>query len=131
MIATVFLDRTYHEACDLLLEAHDYLVHKAPLDRSTLTPEGHLILECESLRLTSLLTAVMAWLLVQRAVSAGEISAEQAASAEHRLANHGVCTGPELYDKSAIPPALCRLLDRSFNLYRRLDRLDHMMASAR
>jgi regulator of CtrA degradation len=128
-MAAVFLNGTYQEAFRLLVEARDYLAYQEPIERSRLTPEERLVLNCEAMRLTSRLTQVMAWLLVQKAVHAGEISAAEAASEDHRLAGQNVCRSQELREQRAVTPALGRLLDRSYDLYSRVERLDAMVAS--
>ena len=128
-MAAVFLNATYDETFRLLLEARDYLVYEEPFDRRRLSPLERLVLPCEAMRLTSRLTQVMAWLLVQKAVHAGEISAAEAAAADHRLAGQAVCRSRELRQTRAVPPALGRLRDRSYDLYSRVERLDAMAAA--
>jgi regulator of CtrA degradation len=128
-MAAVFLNSTYDETFRLLLEARDYLAYEEPIDRRRLSPLERLVLNCEAMRLTSRLTQIMAWILVQKAVHAGEISAAEAASADHRLAGQAVCRSRELRQARAVPPALGRLLDRSYDLYSRVERLDAMAAT--
>src|SRR4051812_15750819 len=89
-MAAVFLNKTYDETFRLLLEARDYLAYEEPVDRRRLSPTDRLVLNCEAMRLTSRLTQVMAWVLVQKAVYAGEISAAEATAADHRLAGQAV-----------------------------------------
>ena len=125
----VYLSGTYDETFRLLLEARDYLAYAEPADRRRLSPLDRLVLNCEAMRLTSRLTQVMAWLLVQKAVHAGEMSAAEAAAAHHRLAGQAVCRSRELRQTRAVPPALGRLLDRSYDLYSRVERLDAMVAT--
>ena len=124
----VFLNGTYEETLRLLREARDYLAYREPLDRQRLTPFERLVVNCEALRLTSRLTQVMAWVLMQKAVHAGEVSAAEAAAEHHRLAGQAVCRSRELRQARAVPPALGRLLDRSYDLYSRVERLDAMVA---
>jgi regulator of CtrA degradation len=127
-MAAVFLNGTYQEAMRLLVEARDYLAYREPIDRQDLSPEERLVLNCEAMRLTSRLTQVMAWLLVQKAVHAGEITAAEAASSDHRLAGQSVCRSRDMREKRAVPPTLGRLLDQSYELYSRVERLDAMVA---
>ncbi len=80
MPATAFFNKTYDEALGLTHEARSFI---DSLDQARLAevPDAtRLIYARESMRLTARLTQVMAWLLYQKAVHAGEIDrAEMAA----------------------------------------------------
>ncbi len=115
--------RTYDEAFGLLVEARNYVVQGQPLEERGLPPQERLRIGLETMRLTTRLTQAMAWLLAQRAVMTGELSAEQAASEDYALGAQALC----LADDAApppLPPRLQDLMDRSASLYRRVDRLD-------
>jgi len=122
-----FFDRTYEEAFDLLVEARDYLADRQWQDAEGLAPVTRLILSCETMRLTTRLVQVMAWLMVQRAVHAGEMRPEEADRPERRLGGHEICADQGPWDLSELPPRLRRLLDRSRTLYNRVARLDEMV----
>jgi regulator of CtrA degradation len=119
-----FLDRTYDETLSMMVEARNYLVF---LDPKPKTPVEGLRISCELLRVTSRLTQVMAWLMQQKAVSAGEISLAEALSHERRLAGHDVCTDVSAHADRAIPDGLRDLLDRSHRLFRRIERLEEQI----
>jgi regulator of CtrA degradation len=121
----VFFDRTYRETMTLLLEARDYMRFREPVDRGAMPDDQRLLVNCEALRVTSRLTHIMAWLLVQRAVHAGELTAAEAAAEDHRLAGQSVCRAHAV---AAMPPDLQKLLDRSYSLYTRVERLDALVA---
>ncbi len=127
--SAVYFDRTYRETMTLLVEARDYMRFREPVDRHALPDDQRLTVNCEALRLTSRLTHVMAWLLVQKAVHAGEMSPEEAAAEDHRLAGQTVCRDRAQGDV-ALPARLQQLLDRSYQLYARVERLDAMTAGA-
>ena len=114
----------------LLVEARDYMRFREPVDRDTLPDEHRLVVNCEALRLTSRLTHIMAWLLIQKAVHAGEITAAEAAGADHRLAGQAVCRERTGAGGIALPPMLGALLERSYRLYARVERLDALAARA-
>ncbi len=124
----LFFSGTYDEAFALLVEARDYLADQEGNHRDRLSPDLRLAANCEALRLTSRLTQVMAWLLVQKAVHAGEMTADQARGDAFRLGGHSVClkTGPD--DNQNLPKGLRDLLSRSYHLYRRIERLDIALA---
>lgn len=120
---TAFFGKTDREALRLLAEARDYLAYLEPFDRGGLVPSDRLRLCLETMRLTARMTHVMAWLLAQRAVLAGEIALDQALGHE-ALAEVEICMGGEESDWSGLPPRLVALLERSHRLYQRVARLD-------
>jgi regulator of CtrA degradation len=119
-----FFDSTFEEALALTREARDYLTHGEPRQREHMTPNDRMLASCESMRLTSRLTQVMAWLLVQKAVHAGEMSREEAKAEEFRLAGKTVCEETKPPVEGSLQPRLAELLDRSHHLYQRVSRLD-------
>src|SRR3954453_23758512 len=121
---TAFFNRTYDETMALLIEARNYIAHNEAFEQRKLSPQVRLQVSFESLRVTSRLTQVMAWLLAQKAVHAGELTAQQAAGPNHALSGGEVCAaagGPDLLE---LPTGLRSLLDRSHHLYIRISRLD-------
>ena len=125
--SVTFLSSTYDEALALTRSARDYLAHQGPSERAGLTPEGRLIACRESLRLTARLTQVMAWLLAQRAVEAGEIDRAEAARTRFRLAGQNVCAVSNPKAGELLPPRFNSLLEQSGALYGRIARLDSML----
>jgi regulator of CtrA degradation len=119
-----FFDSTFEEALALTREARDYLTHGEPRERERMTPNDRMLASCEAMRLTSRLTQVMAWLLVQKAVHVGEMTREEARAPEHRLAGHSVCGEATPPVEGNLQPRLAELLDRSLHLYQRVARLD-------
>ncbi len=122
-----YFDNTLDEALALTREARDYLTHQKDADFDQLSPVGRLVASCESMRLTARVTQVVAWLLVQKAVHAGELSREQAAAPEYRLSGQSVCDQTKPVRDAALPERLTELLDRSLRLYQRVARLDAML----
>lgn len=122
-----FLNSTYEEALALTRRARDYLATREPLDRRELEPAAQLVSSCESMRLTARLTHCMAWLMVQRAVEAGELSREEAAEESLRLGENAICEMENEAAREALPDGLAGLLDDSLALYRRVARLDAML----
>jgi regulator of CtrA degradation len=124
--ATAFFGRTYGEAVDLLVEARDYLVEAEPDDRRGLVPDDRLLLCVETLRVTARLTQIMAWLLAQRAVHAGEMSRAEALAEPQPMAALDLCMADAGRREARLPGRLRDLLDRSRRLYVRVARLDEM-----
>ena len=122
--SVTFFSRTYDEALQLTREARDYIAGRGAQERAKLSPGGKLAASCEEMRLTARLTQVMAWLLTQRAVHEGEMTRAEAAEPEHRLAGQAACLADPVVPKEELPERLADLLDRSQNLYERVQRLD-------
>ena len=118
----IFFSRVYDEAMGLLIEARDYVAATMGDQRESM--DVRLAVSCETMRLTSRLTQVMAWLLVQRAVHSGEMSAHDALEEQHRLSGQKVCLSVDCVFDVTLPSALQSLLDRSYRLYLRIQRLD-------
>ena len=70
---------------------------------------------------------MMAWLLAQKAVHAGEISVAEAAGERYRLSGAAVCFAELGERAAALPMRLVELLDQSRRLYVRVARLDELV----
>ena len=127
-MTALYLARTYDEAFDLLVEARGFAVHARASRRQVDYPQ-RLVQVRESLRLTSRLTQIVAWLLAQKAYQAGELSHEDIATEDFRLAGGGVCLNWQAGTDPALPPPLTSLLRRSYDLYCRVRRLDQQFIS--
>jgi len=125
---TAFFHRTYDEAMDLLVEARNYVaVGDLRKGGRPASSTERLVLCCETMRLTTRLTHVMAWLLAQRAVHAGEITPEEGASEKFSLGGETVCLKEADPDLMPADSWLETLLVRSKRLYERVSRLDEMV----
>ncbi|MEH6401798.1 MAG: DUF1465 family protein [Sneathiella sp.] len=127
----VFFSRTYDEALRLVMEAREYLLGPGRLAVRDLTSEGGFSYATESLRLTTRLIESMSWLMFQRALLEGEITAEEGQAEECHLKYQETCLPEEnISDLSTLPTGLVSLLDRSEALYRRIVRLDNQSIMA-
>lgn len=122
-----FFRRTYDETLDLMVEARNYLAYVDRRDRERADVVAGLRMSCEAMRVTSRLTQVMAWLLLQRAVHEGEIEVEDALTDDNRLSGADVCLDVTFTSDETLPGGLRSLLDRSFRLYQRIARLEEQM----
>lgn len=125
--STVVFRRTYDETLNLMIEARNYLAYRQPQERRRVGSMVSLRMSCEAFRITSRLTQVMAWLMIQRAAENGEVSFEEACSEDYRLSGEAVCLDDSAAEDEELPPALRSLLDRSHRLYLRVSRLDGMV----
>ena len=128
LVGTTFYNRTYDEALDLTVEARDYVADELNLDRESAAFGERGNFDCEALRMTTRLSQVMAWLMVQRAVHAGEIGIEEAREDERRLGGREVCFDNDTEILDNFPPHFRNLMERSLKLYQRIARLDEMVA---
>ena len=124
-----YLDSTYQEALALTREARDYMADRTRNRHPKLNPEDRLQICCEGMRLTTRLTQVMAWLMMQRAVLSGEITMEEVMKPENRISGQSVC---DLHDElpEGVSPWMVDLMGRSHLMYMRVMRLDSQLDRA-
>ena len=115
------VDALYIEAMVLADEARSYFDTLGRDDRLSLDPIDRVGFSCESLKVTTRLMHVIAWLLTQRAVAAGELSRAQAGEAERRL-GEAPQTDRDLFRR--LPEAAADLVRASEELYDRVSRID-------
>ena len=115
------IDGLYVEAMVLADEARSYFDTGGRDDRLALDPLDRVGFSCESLKVTTRLMHVIAWLLTQRAVAAGELSPAQAGEDERRL-GEAPQTDQSLFPK--LPGAAADLVRASEELYDRVSRID-------
>ena len=115
------VDSLYVEAMVLADEARSYFDSAARDDRLELEPVDRVGFSCESLKVTTRLMHIIAWLLTQRAVGAGELTRSQAGEAERRL---GPAPATDQALLPRLPQAAADLIRASEELYERLLRLD-------
>jgi regulator of CtrA degradation len=115
------VDSLYVEAMVLADEARSYFDSAARDDRLELEPVDRVGFACESLKVTTRLMHVIAWLLTQRAVAAGELTRSQAGEEERRL---GPAPASDEALMPRLPPAAVELIRATEELYDRLSRID-------
>lgn len=125
--AAAFFSGPYDEAMALVMEARGYAARMVGPEARRLEPGSRLQASFESMRVTSRLTQVMAWLLAQKAVFAGEITLADLASEQYALSGEEVCLAVGGAADAGLPRQLRSLLDRSHRLYQRVARLDEMV----
>tara|TARA_Y100000815_G_scaffold36475_1_gene30181 strand:- start:296 stop:772 length:477 start_codon:yes stop_codon:yes gene_type:complete len=115
------LDSLYVEAMLLADEARAYFDLTGREERDTLDALRRVAFSCESLKVTTRLMHVIAWLLTQRAVDAGELAPREALLPSRRL---GTAPESEPDALAALPFQAITIIEASIDLYRRVDRLD-------
>jgi regulator of CtrA degradation len=122
---TAFFSKTYDEALALLEETQACLSMLHPIGDEYGEPLDILVIRAEAFRLSTRLMQVAAWLLFRRAVYRGELDAATVAADErYRLGSRTVCRDRSRHHHPAIPEAMIDLLERSHDLYVRIERLD-------
>ena len=115
------IDSLYTEAMLLADEARAYFDEAGRDDRLLLEPFVRVGFACESLKVTTRIMHIVAWLLTQRAVESGEIKAPDGRRPERRL-GHANDSDAAVVDQ--LPEAARRLILSSSDLYARIQRLD-------
>jgi len=115
------VDSLYTEAMLLADEARSYFDDAGRDDRALLDPFVRVGFACESLKVTTRIMHIVAWLLTQRAIETGEIAGHEGRRPERRL-GHAAESDPEAVAK--LPPAARRLIEASSELYARIRRID-------
>ena len=120
-ITSRLVDSLYTEAMLLADEARSYFDATGRDDRATLEPFARVGFACESLKVTTRIMHIVAWLLTQRAIDSGEIPERDGRRPERRL-GHAQETDPAVVVQ--LPEAAQRLINASSDLYARVKRLD-------
>lgn len=121
------IDSLYTEAMLLADEARAYFDEAGRMEREALDPLIRVGFSCESLKVTTRLMHVIAWLLTQRAVDAGELEQREALDRSRRL---GAAPQFDAELVGALPPRARSLVEASANLHRRVAMLDEAQEQA-
>ena len=119
----LFLPGVFNETLSLLFDAHQYFQIRGPEEQATIETDKQAFYSSEMSRVTLRLTSVMAWIMVRRAVNAGNIRAQKAKK-EYRLDGRDryQSESPEMLQD--MPYYFTYLSNRSLDLYERIMRLD-------
>lgn len=120
-ITSRLIDSLYTEAMLLADEARSYFDDAGRDERQTLEPFARVGFACESLKVTTRIMHIVAWLLTQRAIESGEIAMIEGRRPERRLGN-AQDSDPLVVNQ--LPPAAQKLINSSSDLYARIKRID-------
>ena len=127
-ITPKLVESLYLEAMTLAEEARSYFDRDGAADRGKLDPVARVAFSCESLKVTTRLMHVVSWLLIRKAVDAGEIDDVDAQHPDRRL---GRATDTDEPARLAyLPPKSREIVERSRDLYDRVSRLDAQLEGA-
>jgi regulator of CtrA degradation len=120
-ITSRLIDSLYTEAMLLADEARSYFDDAGRDERSMLEPFARVGFACESLKVTTRIMHIVAWLLTQRAIESGEIATIRGRRPERRLGN---AQDSDRAVVDQLPEAARKLIDASSDLYARVKRID-------
>jgi len=117
----------FKEGMGLVEEAAAYLDGPGREESRQLRRPAALAYATESMRLTTRLMQIASWLLLQRAVSEGEMTLAQAATDKHRvrLTRQEIACAPEIFEE--LPVRLRELSLKSLRLQARVMHLDRCL----
>jgi regulator of CtrA degradation len=115
------VDALYTEALLLADEARAYFDDAGRDEQKQLEPFIRVGFACESLKVTTRIMHIVAWLLTQRAIETGEIYGAEGRRPERRL-GHANDSDPEVV--AQLPEAARKLIAATTDLYSRVKRLD-------
>ena len=124
-------NNVFREGMGLVEETANYLDGPGRDDARGLNRHGAIAYATESMRLTTRLMQLASWLLLQRAVSAGELSETAAVAEKARINLDEIGAGSALAGLEQLPDGLNDLVERSLNLHQRIVRLDQMITERR
>jgi regulator of CtrA degradation len=120
-ITSRLIESLYTESMLLADEARSYFDEAGRDERAMLEPFARVGFACESLKVTTRIMHIVAWLLTQRAIESGEIPSREGRRPERRLGN-AQDTDPAVL--AQLPESAQRLINASADLYARVKRLD-------
>lgn len=120
-------DRLFREGMGMVEETADYLDGPGRQDARLLDRHGAVAYATESMRLTTRLMQIASWLLLQRAIGAGEMRPEEMRKEKHRISLADNGRGAPLKGAEQLPQGLLDLVERSLSLHHRVHKLDAML----
>ncbi len=118
----------FQEGMSLIEETADYLDGPGRNDVRELNKGGSITYASQSMRLTTRLMQLASWLLLQRAVSSGEITRDDADHEKSRISLDEVGEGEPIEGADQMPDTLKSLVLRSLRLHERIVTLDVMIS---
>ena len=118
----------FREGMGLVEQTAAYLDRDGRLDAAALPREVALSYATESMRLTTRLMQIASWLLVQRAVAEGEMTAEQALAENDKVRIPEQIAAAPAIEVERLPLGLRDLMGHSFRLQARIRHLEGQMS---
>ena len=122
-------EKVFREGMSLVEETANYLDGPGRLDARVLERHGAIAYATESMRLTTRLMQLASWLLLQRAIGAGELTVEDVSKANQRISLKDIGKCHDLAGAEELPNARKALVERSLTLHQRIQKLDSMISA--
>jgi regulator of CtrA degradation len=126
IVASGGFDSLYREGMTLIEEVAAYLDGDGRIESRDLPREASFVYATESMRLTTRLMQLASWLLLQRAVNEGELTAENARAEKEKVkfsATPSERGGPGY---AALPPTLQAFIGKGDRLFERVLQFDKL-----
>ena len=120
----------FREGMGLVEQTASYLDGEGRTASAALPREIALNYATESMRLTTRLMQIASWLLVQRAVAEGEMTADQARAENNKVRISEPMVQPGHHDALLLPQGLRDLMAHSIRLQDRIRHLEGQMSGA-
>ncbi|WP_201835241.1 DUF1465 family protein [Microvirga zambiensis] len=120
----------FQEGMELVEETAAYLDGAGREESRHLSRQASLAYASESMRLTTRLMQVASWLLLQRAVAEGEISADQAQTEKNRVRLNTPDGATTIAEYEALPERLRDLMGLATRLHARILHLERLIVEA-
>lgn len=120
-------DKVFREGMSLVEETANYLDGPGRQDARLLDRHGAVAYATESMRLTTRLMQLASWLLLQRAIGAGEMNPDEVRKERHRISLSDIGRGNPLPGAEQLPAALNDIVERSLALHQRILKFDAML----
>lgn len=129
--ASEHFDQIFKDGMALVERTAAYLDGAGRKDAKALSPAINVVYATESMRLTTRLLDLASWLLMRRALRAGEITQEEARVQRRRIRLGVVARPAHVKNFSELPRSLRSLIEESFALQDRIQRIDRALEAAR
>lgn len=120
-------DHVFREGMSLVEATANYLEGQGRKDAKAIGPASSVLYASESMRLTTRLLELASWLVIRRALKAGEIGQEEARTKRRRLRLTAIGRPPHVQGYGQLPPRLRELIEASFALHDRIVLLDRAL----
>lgn len=120
-------DQVFREGMALVEATANYLEGQGRKDAKSIGPAAGTIYASESMRLTTRLLELASWLVIRRALKAGEIGPEEARTKRRRLRLNAIGRPQHVQGYDKLPAKLRELIEASFALHDRITHLDRAL----
>lgn len=127
MMNREMFNRLLDEGMGMVSEAAAYLDGPGRQTSRSLPRNVALAYAGESMRLTTMLMQIAAWLLANKAVFEGEMPELELQMDKYRIGAQEIALGDPLEASEELPAELLDLMARARQLYERVQRLDHQL----